>query len=106
MQHIPKLILWSCIICASLRGFISRGRTAKDDLQVGTQDIGENGHASIFGTLEFAHVSVPNQLSITKTIGRMVVDHADGLHVGIYDDRADEAEASLLQVFAEGLRDG
>ena len=33
----------------------------------------------------------------------MVVDHAGRLHVGVDDGRADEAEASLLQVLANRL---
>ncbi len=36
----------------------------------------------------------------------MVVDHADGLHVGVHDGGADEVEAALLEVFAEGVGDG
>ena len=34
----------------------------------------------------------------------MVVDHAGGLHEGVANCRADEAEAALLQIFAYGVR--
>ncbi len=34
----------------------------------------------------------------------MVIDHADGLHEGVTDGGADEAEAALLEVLAEGIR--
>lgn len=33
----------------------------------------------------------------------MIVNHPDGLHVGIHDRAADKFEAALLEVFAEGV---
>ena len=36
--------------------------------------------------------------SIPETIRRMVVDHAGGLHVGVYDGGADEVEAAAFEV--------
>jgi len=33
----------------------------------------------------------------------MLIDHSHGLHEGVTDRRADEAEAVLLQVFAHGV---
>src|SRR5467141_3890889 len=41
------------------------------------------------------------QLRASKTSGQMVVDHSDGLHVGVHDSRADETEAAKLQVLAD-----
>ena len=43
-------------------------------------------------------------LLVTEAVRRVVVDHADGLHEGVADGGADEAEATLLEVFAEGVR--
>src|SRR5262249_54882637 len=50
----------------------------------------------------------PLQLPVTETVHEVVVDHADCLHVGVDDRRADEAEAPALQVLAErvGFRGG
>src|SRR5262249_57026659 len=50
----------------------------------------------------------PLQLPVTETVHEVVVDHADRLHVGVDDRRADEAEAPALQVLAErvGFRGG
>jgi len=31
----------------------------------------------------------------------VIVHHADGLHVGVYDGAADKFEAALLEIFAE-----
>jgi hypothetical protein len=33
----------------------------------------------------------------------MIVDHADGLHVSIHDRAANELEAAMFKVFAEGV---
>ena len=37
---------------------------------------------------------------------QVVVDHADRLHEGVADCRADEFEASFLECFAHGIRFG
>ena len=42
---------------------------------------------------------------VSKAIGRMIVDHADGLHEGIADRRADEGEAPAFQVPTHGIGD-
>ena len=34
---------------------------------------------------------------------QMIVDHADGLHMRVDDRAADEFEAALLEVFAQGV---
>ena len=36
---------------------------------------------------------------------QMVVDHADGVQPGVDDRGADEGEAALLQVAADGIRE-
>src|SRR5690348_2484410 len=41
-----------------------------------------------------------------EAIGCVVIDHARGLHEGVADGAADEAEAALLQIFAHGVRFG
>src|SRR5580704_2629658 len=38
--------------------------------------------------------------SVAKTIERMIVHHAGSLHKGVTDGRANEAEATALQIFA------
>ena len=38
--------------------------------------------------------------SVAKAIGRMIVDHARGLHERIADGAADKGESSSLEVFA------
>ena len=43
-------------------------------------------------------------LAITETIDKVIVYHADGLHVGIYDRRTNETEPATLKVLAEGIR--
>ena len=45
-------------------------------------------------------------LVISKTACEVVVDHADRLHKGITDCRADELEAAFFEVFAHGIRLG
>ena len=35
----------------------------------------------------------------------MVIDHADGLHESIDDGAADEIEAALFKIFAQGIGD-
>jgi len=40
------------------------------------------------------------KLLVSKTVGRMIVDHADGLHEGVADGRPDKIEAAFFQVFA------
>src|SRR5882762_5640215 len=44
------------------------------------------------------------QLSASKTIGQMVVDHSNRLHVGVHDSRTDETEAAKFQVLADRVR--
>jgi hypothetical protein len=39
-------------------------------------------------------------LGIPEALGHVIVDHAGGLHERVADRRADEAEPTLLQVFA------
>src|SRR5210317_944324 len=43
-------------------------------------------------------------LPVSKAVGGMIVDHADGLHESVADGRPDEIESTLLQVFAHFLR--
>src|SRR5437867_7725480 len=43
------------------------------------------------------------QLCGPKAIDEVVVDHPDGLHKGITDGAADEAEAAALEVFTHGV---
>jgi hypothetical protein len=38
---------------------------------------------------------------VAEAVARVVVDEADGLHEGVANRRADEAEAAALQVFAD-----
>ena len=45
------------------------------------------------------------QLTVSKAIGRMIVDHANGLHEGITNRRADEFEAPAFQVSTHGIGD-
>ena len=42
-------------------------------------------------------------LAITETIDEVIVYHADGLQVGIYDGRTNKTESATLQVLAEGI---
>jgi len=42
--------------------------------------------------------------AMLKAINRMVIDHAHGLHEGVVDGRAGEAEASFLEILAYSLR--
>lgn len=39
-------------------------------------------------------------------VGRVVVDHADGLHKGVEDGRAHKGHAALLEGLAHGIRLG
>ena len=43
------------------------------------------------------------QFRVAETRNQMIVDHARALHEGVANGRADEAEAALLQIFAEGV---
>src|SRR5579875_3651762 len=45
----------------------------------------------------------PGELAEAEAGGEVVVDHADGLHVGVQDGGPDEGEATALEVFAEGV---
>lgn len=40
---------------------------------------------------------------MAEAICGVVIDHADGLHEGVADGGADEAEAAFFQVFAHGV---
>ena len=40
----------------------------------------------------------------TKATLRMVVNHAGSLHVGVYDRRPDEFEATLFEIFTQDVR--
>ena len=42
-------------------------------------------------------------LIVPKAIDGVIVDHPDGLHEGVADGRAGEAEASAFEVFAHGV---
>src|SRR5260370_42448686 len=42
-------------------------------------------------------------LTMSKAVDDVVVDHPDGLHVRIDDGRADEGEATALQILAHGV---
>jgi len=44
-------------------------------------------------------------LAVTKATRLVIVDHADSLHKGIADGRADKFEAALQQIFAERVGD-
>ena len=44
------------------------------------------------------------QLTVSKAIARMIVDHANGLHERITNRRADEREAPAFQVSTYGIR--
>lgn len=44
------------------------------------------------------------QLTVSKAIGRMIIDHANGLHEGITNRRADEHEAPAFQLSTDGIR--
>src|SRR5260370_39485901 len=43
------------------------------------------------------------QFRVAETRNQVIVDHARGLHEGVANGRADEAETALLQIFAEGV---
>src|SRR5882762_3420406 len=43
------------------------------------------------------------QFRVAKTRNQVIVDHARGLHEGVANGRADEAETAFLEVFAEGV---
>ena len=45
-------------------------------------------------------------LGVAEAMDEVVVDHADGLHEGVADRRADEFEAALFEVLAHGVRFG
>ena len=40
----------------------------------------------------------------TKATLRMVIDHAGGLHMGVDNRRSDELEATLFEIFTQGVR--
>lgn len=42
---------------------------------------------------------------VARAVDEVIVDHSSGLHVGIHDGGADELEAALAEVFAEGVGD-
>src|SRR3569623_1004072 len=46
----------------------------------------------------------PGDRFLAEAIGRMIVDHANGLHEGVADRRADELESEALQILAHGVR--
>jgi hypothetical protein len=48
---------------------------------------------------------ISGKLFVPEAGDEMVVDHADGLHVGITDRRADKFEATLEQIFAHRVGD-
>src|SRR6267378_798989 len=43
------------------------------------------------------------QFRVAETRNQVIVDHARGLHEGVANGRADEAETALLQIFAEDV---
>src|SRR5258707_13961678 len=43
-------------------------------------------------------------LAMPKAVGKMVIHHPDGLHVGVDDRRAYEREAAALEILAHGVR--
>ena len=45
-------------------------------------------------------------MHVAEAGGEVVVDHAGGLHVGVDDGGADEVEAAVFEVFAEGVGEG
>src|SRR5690606_30765444 len=54
-------------------------------------------------TFAFAAHLDARQLRIAEAVGRVVVDHAHGLHEGIADGGAAEAKPCLLEGLAHGL---
>lgn len=40
----------------------------------------------------------------SKAVGKMIIDHADGLHEGVADSGANESEALPLQITGHGFR--
>ena len=48
-------------------------------------------------------IRIRYKLLVSKTVGRMIVDHADGLHEGVADGRPDKIEAEFFQVFAHSF---
>ena len=49
-------------------------------------------------------VTVCQNWLTTKATLRMVIDHAGGLHMGIDYRRSDEFEATLFEIFTQGVR--
>src|SRR6266850_6069944 len=49
------------------------------------------------------HPSILPDLAIAETIDKVIVHHADGLHVGVDDRRTNETESALLEVLAERI---
>ena len=70
-------------------------RTSIDDVIAFPQEYVSASHATRPTSLQPRHGLVP------KARHQVVVDHADGLHVGVDDRAADELEAALLEVFAQ-----
>ena len=55
--------------------------------------------------MEFDHESRSAKCSVSKAIGRMIVDHARGLHERVANNRADEFESPTFQILAYGVGD-
>ena len=46
----------------------------------------------------------PPNLSISETVGEVIVHHTDRLHVRINDGRTSEAESPVFEILAKGVR--
>lgn len=54
----------------------------------------------------YSYEKIILNLFVAEAVGGVVVNHPQGLHVGIDNRRADKAEASFFQVFAKSIRFG
>src|SRR5262249_60251114 len=78
---------------------------------IATQASGQDKSNSAFGA-EFCQPRIAREtlalraceLRVAEAVDRVVVYHANGLHEGVADGGADEAEATLVHVFAHDVR--
>lgn len=77
---------------------------AEDDKKKDARSVEPLRHAVSLTKLDFQNAADSStELGIPEAGDGVIVDHADGLHEGVTDGGADEAEAAFFQVFAHGV---